>query len=174
MRRRISGGFLSWWAFHHLGAGSMTSIRSCCVAFAFFAFGTGSSTAEQPPISGRSTVPLPNGAIARLGDGRLRHPAGLTSMTFFADGSRLACGGADGAIMVWEVSTGNLITVLKGHSSSVTFVASTSNAKSLISGGGDGVRLWDVATWDSTVIAKGGHSRAFCQIDQRRYRGDSR
>ncbi len=54
--------------------------------------------------------PLPEGAIARLGTTRFRHP-GAEQLTFNADGSRFVTSGKDKKVHVWDAATGNRIHI---------------------------------------------------------------
>ena len=56
---------------------------------------------------------MPAGAVARLGDTRLRHAAPPTCVTFSPDSKRVFTGGQDGAIRVWSVATGQAVTTLQ-------------------------------------------------------------
>lgn len=53
--------------------------------------------------------PLPQGAIARMGSGRLRHTGGVYSVSFHPDGKRLASSGKDGFVRFWDAATGQLL-----------------------------------------------------------------
>lgn len=62
-----------------------------------------------PPVAGS----MPLGAIARLGDSRLRHAGLPTCVAFSPDGKRVISGGQDGALRVWNVATGESVTTLQ-------------------------------------------------------------
>jgi WD40 repeat protein len=69
------------------------------------------------------------------------------AVAFSPDGSRLASGGSDGAVWLWDVATGRELRRLEGHMDSVQSVAFSPDGHTLASGGNDNtVRLWDVAT----------------------------
>jgi RNA polymerase sigma factor (sigma-70 family) len=66
--------------------------------------------AEAPgpgPAANRPADALPEGALARLGSGRLRHGAAVTDLAFAPDGGRLVSAGA-GRLRVWNAATGRL------------------------------------------------------------------
>ncbi len=63
-------------------------------------------TAADPPKLDRHGMPLPPGAIARLGDARLRHASPVTHLSFNADGSRILTVCNDESVHVWDVKTG--------------------------------------------------------------------
>lgn len=62
--------------------------------------------AADPPKLDRHGMPLPPGAIARLGDARLRHASPVNHLAFSADGTRLLCLCEDQSVHVWDVKTG--------------------------------------------------------------------
>ncbi|WP_030453279.1 hypothetical protein [Herbidospora cretacea] len=86
----------------------------------------------------------------------LTHPDGVDSVVFSPDGARLASGGGDGTVRIWDARTGTPIgKPLTGHTSAVTSVAFSPDGSRLASGGsgGDGtVRIWDART--GTPIGK--------------------
>ena len=66
------------------------------------------------------------------------------SLVFSPDGAILISGLVGGAIQLWEVTTGDRITVLDGHTQKVETLAFSSDNKTLISTGTDGtILLWD-------------------------------
>src|SRR5262245_47421402 len=50
--------------------------------------------------------PLPEGAIARMGTVRWRHPGPVTYVGFTAQGKQLVTACTDGLIRVWDMHTG--------------------------------------------------------------------
>ncbi len=105
---------------------------------AFSAVGVGTPT---PPIgSDYQTWHLPEGAIARLGKGRIEEVA------FSPDGSLLAVASRIG-IWLYDAATSRELALLTGHTSEVTSVSFSPDGSTLASGSRDAtVKLWDVAT----------------------------
>ena len=73
--------------------------------------------------------------------------AGLVhAITFSPDGRRIATGGADQTIRIWDAETFEELTVLTGHRQYVWSLAFSPDGQTLVSGSGDStVRLWDTA-----------------------------
>lgn len=78
----------------------------------------------------------------------LEEPNTVESVAFSPSGKMLASASwGDGAIRLWEVSTGSLKQTLKGHSDRVSCVAFSPDGKILASASHDNtVRLWEMST----------------------------
>ena len=66
--------------------------------------------------------------------------------------NQIAVGGKDGSLIVYDPSTGNKITTLKGHKSSICSLAMvTFEGKRLLASGSDhgcsSIILWDTDSW---------------------------
>jgi WD40 repeat protein len=74
---------------------------------------------------------------------------GLMAVAFSPDGKRVAAGEGDpftarhGAVRLWNVENGDLLTTLSGHAGAVRAVAFAPDGTRLASGGDTTVRLWD-------------------------------
>ncbi len=113
--------------------------------------------ADQPPKGDEAKKPrtdlygdpLPEGAIARLGTLRLRHP-GVIAVAFSPDGEKVASAGGR-TIQIWETASGKQLLQFHHTSRSgweqVVCMAFSRDGKRLASGGADNiVRVWDAET----------------------------
>jgi len=65
-------------------------------------------------------------------------------VAYSPDGKRLASGGFDGTVTLWDPVRGEEIVTLRGHSTRVHGLIFSSDGHRLISGSADGtVRIWD-------------------------------
>jgi WD40 repeat protein len=72
---------------------------------------------------------------------------GITSLACSPDGTRLATGTSDGAVQIWNATTGEEILATKGHADGVHGLAFSPDGSRLASASRDKtVKEWDVAT----------------------------
>jgi WD40 repeat protein len=72
----------------------------------------------------------------------------VATVAFSPDGQTLAAGGYEGLVKVYDVQTGNLLSVLEGHGQRVLSVVFSPDGKRIVSGGVDKrIVIWDVATY---------------------------
>ncbi len=77
----------------------------------------------------------------------------ITSLAFSPTGDLLASGGERGEIWVWDVKTGEPVSMLSGHTDWVTGLAFSPDGELLFSSGVDGtVRLWDAREGSSLQV----------------------
>jgi WD40 repeat protein/predicted Ser/Thr protein kinase len=96
------------------------------------------------------TLPSPPG---EGGEGSVRafpvlsgHTDEVFAVAFHPDGKRLATGGRDGAVWLWDLARGEAVARLSGHKNYIWSLAFNKGGATLASGSGDGtVRLWDTA-----------------------------
>jgi WD40 repeat protein len=92
-------------------------------------------------------------------------PGAIISAAYSPDGKRIA-GGAEGSgdIGVWDAGSGQLLSVLKGHSASVDAVAFSPDGSRIVSGSRDKtVRVWDASTYDPLLVM-GDHDEAIASL----------
>ncbi|MFI7049612.1 nSTAND1 domain-containing NTPase [Streptosporangium sandarakinum] len=89
------------------------------------------------------------------------HTNSVASVVFSPDGKRLATGGGDDMVRIWDVATGKQVGApLRGHTGWVYSVAFSPDGKRLASAGMDKtVRIWDVATGKQVGAPLTGHLR---------------
>ena len=87
------------------------------------------------------------------------HDGYASGVAFGPDGSRLASGGADGVVRVWDLGTGAEALAFRGHRGAVFGVAFGPDGRRVASAGRDGtVRTWELADGAGRVL--GSHGEA--------------
>lgn len=73
-------------------------------------------------------------------------PSPVTAIRLSADGSRLALGGSDGSVCLWDFSKGEWVTSAKPHSPGTSAIDISRDQRLVVSAGLDGtVCVWDLA-----------------------------
>ena len=87
---------------------------------------------------------------------RLRgHSGSVLSVSFSSDSSKVASGGAEGAVKLWDVTSGEELRSLK-HDITAFSVAFSPDGSKVASGGTDrSVKLWDVTSGECLQTLEG-------------------
>jgi WD40 repeat protein len=89
---------------------------------------------------------------------------GIISAAFSRDGERVATGGVNGNVVVWDVAAEREVAILKGHTDEVESVAFSRDGNFVASGSEDGsARVWEVekARRYTRIGANGDHFGGF-------------
>jgi WD40 repeat protein len=88
-----------------------------------------------------------------------RHRGYLTAFALTPDGKKMATGGTDGVIRLWDAESGEFLRALVGHASPVYGLAWSPDGHTLASAGSYDrtARLWDAATGQTLRILSKGH-----------------
>src|SRR5438874_13701151 len=90
---------------------------------------------EEPRRAAGGSEPLPSGAVSRFGTSRFLNYGRVFSVAFSPDGKILAAGSWDGAVRLWEVSTGKELHRFGEQQAPVRSVALSPDGKMVASGG---------------------------------------
>jgi len=67
-------------------------------------------------------------------------------VAFSPDGTRIAAGGADGSLHLWQAGSGRHVLALDAHEGPIWSVVFAVDGRSIVTGGDDGtVRVWGVS-----------------------------
>ncbi len=118
---------------------------------------------------------IPDGALLHTLNGHFENDS-ITSLRYSKDGSKIVTASSDGTVIIWQRSTGQLLTRFRGHSSNVAFADFVRGDKAVISADVPGTIMeWDVIPGnlveynllDNTALLVGlsadGHSLIFSE-----------
>ena len=84
------------------------------------------------------------------------HVRGIPAVAWNPDGTRLASGGRDGTILIWDPATRQQVRWLAGHNSSVHSVVWSPDGRRLASAGEDKtIRIWDFESGARVAVLRG-------------------
>ncbi len=89
------------------------------------------------------------------------HSSGVKAVAWSPDGKRIASGGDDQTVQVWDAADGGHVFIYRGHSDTVLAVAWSPDGRRIASGGGptdNTVQVWDAAD-GGNVYTYRGHSQ---------------
>ncbi len=93
----------------------------------------------------------------------LYHDDQVWTAALSPDGKRLAAGGEDKVVKIWDVATGKELLTLRGHEMWVNAIAYSPDGKLIATGGYDGmVKLWDAATYQEIASIEAHEGRVRC------------
>jgi WD40 repeat protein len=93
------------------------------------------------------------------------HAGAVNCVRFSPDGTRLASGGSDGMVRIWNAGNGREVLCFKAHLKGVTSISFSPRGRRLASGGGDGtVRIWDAGIGQEvlSIKAHSNEARSVC------------
>ena len=103
-------------------------------------------------VTGRSGTVAILDAETGVQERALAHREAPTGLDWHPDNRRLATTCHDRLVRIWDTETGELLHALIGHGEEVHHVAFHPEGDLLLSGGWDGVNLWDVASGNRRMI----------------------
>ena len=103
-----------------------------------------------------------HGPDAEANSRPVRYPRRIWALAISPDGSKLAVGGENHTIQVYDLATRRLMATLEGHTQAVKTLDFSPDGKLLASAGGYTVRLWNTATWQGSGELIPHHPEVVC------------
>ena len=80
----------------------------------------------------------------------------MNSVSFSPDGTKVASGSGDKTVKLWDVTSGECLQTLEGHSDDVNSVSFSPDGTKVASGSDDKtVKLWDVTSGECLQTLEG-------------------
>jgi WD40 repeat protein len=128
-------------------------IRCCSSLFVLLTPLLGLADAPGKPRLDAHGFPLPDGAIARLGDLRFVSPEAIRALALSHDGKRIASAGNN--IHLWDADTGRMLRTIKTSQESMRILAFSRNGRLLAAMSRDAeLSVWDVVTGEPYWVNK--------------------
>ncbi|BDA45707.1 Autophagy-related protein 16-1 [Coccomyxa sp. Obi] len=151
-------------------AAAATAASSSARVGRFHSMPAGGLTGMVNGIMEKTKGALTHGAIESLvPDVPMRsvpaHEGGCYTLAFDRSGQRMASGGADKVVRLWDACSGYQTGSLAGMTETVTEVAFTCDQKHLLASGADkALRMWDLGSGRVRHTLTG-HSQKVCSVD---------
>jgi WD40 repeat protein len=93
-----------------------------------------------------------------------RHLKGIISVSFLPDGSKVATGGYDKIVKVWDSTSMNEINSLSGHTQQINSICFSANGRKIVTASHDStVKVWDAETYKVIkTLAYPGYVQSAC------------
>ena len=119
---------------------------SCAMLWAamlWVAIATGGEIARGEETGG---MPLPDGAVLRIGTTFLCHTAAIPTLDFSPDGKTLITAGHSRWVNVWDVATGLRTKTIKMATAAITDARLSVDGRRLLTAEPNVIQIWDLAT----------------------------
>jgi len=116
------------------------------LVFVFVAFAVTTARADTLAPSAPTHDALPDGAVARLGTARLKHPPFVSALAYAPDGRTIVTSAGNSPVRVWDAATGRLVGTIGDQSGGVFAFAYTPDGTGLACASWSGVKVYDVIT----------------------------